>query len=83
MYDRKERDKRELQKLYDKTKHSYGSGAWFDREKQRFIRYSPSDSSAYPKYLKRLSNKRVRKYIGCLPNGCSYRKLFDYWWELL
>lgn len=33
-------------------------------------------------YLKRQSNKKVRRYKGKIPNGSAYRKLFDYWWEL-
>lgn len=34
------------------------------------------------KYLKRQSNKSVRNYSDEIQNGSSYKKLFNYWWEL-
>jgi hypothetical protein len=34
-------------------------------------------------YLKKKSNKKVRKYNRGLPiKGNTYRKIFDYWWEM-
>lgn len=45
-----------------------------------YVRY-PGDSNNQ-KSLKRQANKRVRKCNDDIPNGNSYRKLFDYWWEL-
>lgn len=33
-------------------------------------------------YLKKYASKRFRRYKGELPNGCGYKKTFDYWWEL-
>lgn len=33
-------------------------------------------------YIKRASNKKVRKYQGELSKGGMYRKVYDYWWEL-
>lgn len=44
------------------------------------IKY-PRDSNAQ-RFLKRESNKKVRRYKGDIHKGNSYRKLFDYWWEL-
>ena len=35
------------------------------------------------KYLKRQSNKKIRKYKGELHNGYQHiHKLYDFWWEL-
>lgn len=34
------------------------------------------------KWLKRQSNKRIRRYKGELNNGWYCHKLFDFWWEL-
>ena len=34
------------------------------------------------KYLKKLSNKKVRRYNGEISGKGGYKKLFDYWWEL-
>ena len=33
------------------------------------------------KYLKRLSNKKIRRYNGELHKGYHCHKLFDFWWE--
>ena len=33
------------------------------------------------KYLKRQSNKRIRKYKGALSNGWICHRLYDFWWE--
>ena len=34
------------------------------------------------RYIKRASNKNVRRYQGELSKGGMYRKVYDYWWEL-
>jgi hypothetical protein len=34
-------------------------------------------------YLKRLSNKKIRRFKGCLPKkGNFHHKIFDFWWSL-
>lgn len=33
-------------------------------------------------FLKRLSNKIVRRYTKRISDGNAYRKLFDYWWTI-
>lgn len=52
--------------------------SWYDESKGFWKRiYTPRIG----KYLRKLSNRKVRrtKYI---PNGSSYKRNFDYWWEL-
>lgn len=78
---RKLEDKRRIKKLYEKTKCAYGAGAWFDERKGRYIKYS-----CHNKWLKTHCRRMVRrrmKNIGMAQKGNGYRKLFDYWWELL
>lgn len=53
-------------------------GVW--QEVGNHIKY-PRNSN-YQRYLKQQSNKRVRRYKAEIPKGNSYRKLFEYWWEL-
>ena len=77
----KERNKR-LKKLYSETKNSYGEGAWYDEEKKRYIKCSSSNTTGYTKWLRRLSNRRVRKMKDITLNNCQYKKVFDYRWEL-
>ncbi|MCI6366999.1 MAG: hypothetical protein MR911_10970 [Spirochaetia bacterium] len=79
-YKSKQEEKRRLQKLYNKTKTSFGAGAYFDNKKNRIIRYY-----IYPegkKFLKRLSRRTVRRNKEKL-NGSLYKRLYDYWYELL
>ena len=80
-YRRKREDERRLKRLYDKTKHHYGAGVYFDKDKNRYIRYYASKRSGNTKYLKRQSNKRVRRSQSSMRHG-QYKRLFDYWWEL-
>ena len=46
----------------------------------KYIKY-PQNSKAQ-RYLKRSSNKKVRKTILSPGKSNQYRKAFDYWWEL-
>lgn len=39
-------------------------------------------SSNCQRYLKRRSNRKVRKYFGLSKKGNQYRKVFEYWWTL-
>jgi len=32
--------------------------------------------------LKKIGNKKVRRYKGYIPNNGGYKKIFDFWWEL-
>ena len=76
---------RRLKKLLNETKHSFAKGAWYDEDKGRIIKYSPSRNSKYPKYLKQRSAKHFRKNYNnddYLMQGNTYQKTFDYWWEL-
>lgn len=76
----KERNRR-LKKLYNETKNGFGVGAYYNEKKKRYIKYSPSNTPGYAKSLRRISNRRVRK--GDIPlKGSSYKKMYDYWWEL-
>lgn len=70
-----------LKKLYNETKNTFGSGVYYDDKKQRYIKYSLRNSHGYTKYLRKVSNRRVRKSDISM-NGSSYKRLYDYWWEL-
>ena len=80
-YFRSIEDKRKLDSLYQETKHQYGSGVYFDEYKQRYIRYYTSGRSGYTKFLKRKTNKKVRKDNN-LPRYSGYKRCYDYWWIL-
>ena len=73
--------RKKLARTYAETKNSYGSGVWFDEDKNRYIKYTASNTPGYTKLLRRISNKKVRKAVD-IGNYSAYRKCFDYWWEL-
>ena len=75
-----ERRKR-LRRLYNATKDRYGAGAYYDEQKHRIIRYSCNLSR-----IRRAGNKLIRcrmKRIDHVVNGASYKKMYDYWWNVL
>lgn len=74
-------DKRRLGNLYNATKSRYGTGVYYDEDKQRFIRYYPYGRPGYTKFLKRKTNKRARKDTD-LSQYSGYKKCYDYWWVL-
>jgi len=72
--------KRKIQKLYDKTKTLYGTGAYYDALKKRFVRYSVNNAS-----IRTLCNRRFRHNLKSgkyetVADGGAYRKHEDYWW---
>jgi len=78
---RKTEDKHRLKKLYEETKNYYGAGVWFNKDKNRYIRYS-CHSKGLKRYCKKVIRRRI-KNIEVSPKGNGYRRIFDYWWELL
>lgn len=57
-------------------------GHWTDKEEDKLYTKKYSTRRKISKYLKNQSDRKVRRYKGILKSGCSYRKLYDYWWEL-
>lgn len=75
---RKIGDDRRLRRTYRATRHSCISGVYYDRRKYRLIRFYQGKRA---KYLRRCSNKKVRRTKETYQRG-QYRKVFDYWWRL-
>ena len=77
---RKEEDKHRLKKLYNKTHSSYGAGAYYDNQKERYIRYS-CHNERIKTHCRRITRRRLkREEAKC--NNCTYKKMYDYWWEI-
>ena len=82
-YQRARERNRRLKKLYDKTKNGYGAGAWYDEKKERYIRYFCHDKDL-KKQCRRTTRRRLKqRHCGERLNRGAYKKVFDYWWELL
>ena len=80
-YKRKQEEKRRLKKLYEKTKYGYCAGAWYDERKKRIIRYSCHIKSE-KKWCKRLTRRKLNRLSENYSN-CAYKKIYDYWWQIL
>lgn len=76
-YRRSRESKRRLKKLSEETTDYSPGGAWFNPDKKRYIRFHGSNTPGLMKYLRRISNRRVRKHDDVLNNG-SYKKVYDY-----
>lgn len=76
-YKRKRYDRRKLKKLY--LLNNYYAGVIYNEDTGSYRRYYRSQVS---KYLKNVSNRKVRRRkLENLQHG-DYKKVFDYWWEL-
>lgn len=58
----------------------WNCGKWFEGEIRCPKRYYRGKRSAY---LKKQSNKKIRRYKGDFePKGSKFHRVFDFWWEL-
>lgn len=80
MYYRKIQDNKRFQKIASITIGGkyIGCGAYYDKKEQRYVRYFKGNGYTY---LKRLSNRKVRKKNIEFKKGNHYRKVFDVWWN--
>lgn len=81
-YRRKLETNKRLKKLYYSTRNKVSGGVYYDREKGRYIRYYLYKKGNLKRTCKRLSNKRVRK-SSYIKNGARYKRVYDYWRELI
>ena len=81
-HQRKMEEHRRLRKVYIETRHSYGAGVYFYERKNRYVRYSVGSQRSRGKYLRNVANRKVRRSNNPSNHG-GYRKVYDYWWELL
>ena len=79
---RKTEDKHRLKRLYEETKHQYGTGVLYDDKKNRFIRYSCHDAWL-KKYCSKITRTRMKNILENSNSKAEYKKIFDYWWILI
>ena len=79
-YGDKVREKRKLKKLYEETKRYVYAGAYYNEDKERYVKYSFNN-----RYTRKRANKKVRRLPieDTVSDGNSYRKVFDYKWEII
>lgn len=77
----RERNRR-LKKVYMQTKNTYGSGVWYNEKKGRYIRYYPRGNTSLSRYFRKQANRKVRRNKHEPLQHGSYRKVYDYRWNL-
>lgn len=81
-YKRAQERNRRLKKLYNETKNSYGAGVYYSERKNRLIPIYLSNPWIKAR-CRRSTRHRLKQNIDNLDiKGNSYKKYFDYWWEL-
>ena len=76
-YKRKANNKKRMKTLSEATKNSCFKGAYYDKEKKRYIRFSLSDNSKkLMRKVKRYSNRKIRRTPGIF-NHSSYKKIYS------
>lgn len=78
---RNREDDRRYKKIYDNTSRFFPSVYIKDKINgdQYWKRVYRGKRS---KYLKKISNRKLRRYHGEIGGKCGYKRIFDYWWEL-
>ena len=74
----RERNRR-LKKRCKSPDMPFTRGVFYDEEKGRCIHYYVGSRS---KFLRKVSNKKVRRYNKLYANYSGYRKIYDYWNEM-
>lgn len=78
-------------RIYDALKRWYPTPMWpryendewrDESEKGEILYFRTSHHNRYKQWLKKQSNKRVRKTKGVPKRGKGFKKIFDLWWEL-
>lgn len=88
-YDLKKKTRMRSERLADLTSGFSPSGAFpvdkfgrYTSNKEEIEYYKRYWRGSRSKYLKRQSNKKLRRYKHEVPSRGGYRKVFDFWWEL-
>lgn len=89
---RNQKYKRHLVRLWEAKKDyifppvsyvEYHLKGWGCRKKIPYYkRNTPTHGGPERRYLKKMSNRKIRRYRGGIARGGNYRKLFDYQWML-
>jgi hypothetical protein len=87
-HERDEKYKRHL-KWLDENLHGYPCPAYIVDEKwvkdEGYVKLrKPYYKRQYcgNRYYKKYASKQVRRYEDVIPNGCAYKKVFDYKWTI-
>ena len=83
MYGRKQEDDRRNKKLLDGPGERYRCGVWYDEEAGRYKRYY-----LQCKQVKKMCHRATRRKLDTkhgeiCGNRGFFKRVYDYWWEIL
>ena len=87
---KRRRDKKHYLKqlrIYDALKQWYPTPMWpkykeKDDNENEILYFRTSHHNRYKQWLKKQSNKKIRRAKGVPKRGKGFKKIFDLWWEL-
>ena len=68
--------KKKYKKYGYRNRSVYACGFWYDEDKQIYIKI---ERNKYSKWVKRQSNRKVRRYKHDIANYSGYRKVGEDW----
>lgn len=77
--------KKKLIKLYNKTKHKYGKGVWYDEDTDRYYKYSCNNGKKSNRvvYYKNCSNRLIRRRkLSDSVSRTTLKKEYDVKWKI-
>ena len=91
-HERVEIEKHKIKQLAENHRNDWCSPAYFDEDKQRYVKTEKGSHADRYRYHKIQSNKKLRRakieetdgeFIDEVPSGKrNYQKMYDYWWEV-
>ena len=86
---RDRRYKAKAKRKYQDLKNSFpspfypvGKDGGYESDENKIVRYKRDYNPPRAKWLRKVSNKKVRKEKEIPSKGSGFKKLFDYWWNL-
>ena len=78
-------DQKRMKRSFIRSQGRHSRGAWFDEDKGRFIRYTPSKRSFTKdghRRVRAVLRNEMQRGIYSSYNNSQYRKLYRKWWEI-
>ena len=79
------KEKLKLKKTYEATKEAFGAGVYYCDRKNRLVKYTCNSKElrqSLNRKVRRKMNRSISEDESTAPVG-HYRKMADYWWNLL
>lgn len=88
---KREQELKYKKRLKSLSNLSYYTGAILvESDRQRTVKkpyykrvYLSSGRKGRTNFFKKIASRKTRRYKGEISDGCNYKKIYDYWWEVV